>query len=619
MFKKNIEAIKIKNPTLAEKLEKINIETIKNVLVYQADSGDYIISYNNTLMHNTEDPVREAKSVWYKAIKSEFHKNDIQIIFGLGMGYLLKRAYLNSTSKIYIIEPFIELLRFVLEYVDFSQEFQDDRIFITDNLTELTKKIQNEYLNGDKIEFLFLNSYIKLSQQMLVELTNQVLNICESKSVDQNTIFNQCKLWTQNSILNISSFANARPHSYLANKFSNKTALIISAGPSLAENIEKIKQNRDKFVIIAVCSIYKYLLKNNITPDFITFADSRFLVEHVRGEEESLKNMNIVINSRADNYIFEQEAKSKFVAFSSTDDISSWIQKSMNADIKLDKSGGTVSILSYYFAKSLGCNPIVFTGLDLAFINNKVYANGMEMEVNQNGTLKIPAESVKKVSYVKSANGEMVPTRDDYLAFVRQFNEIFTEEEQDERIINTSLSGAYIKGMDYMSFDEMLDTIDSSEIDVNKEISAIIKSTKTGWKQANSLLIKQAKIEYENIKKFDLEANNTYQKLQELCELFEMHKDKMGTIDSKIEELKHPLNSIRTMAVNNSFLSSYLQCELLEYTRNYRTNLLLSIDDIKNNMQVEMKFVKVVCSATENINNWFEQLFNNIENACCFK
>jgi len=56
MFQKNLEAIRLKNPDLASKLEKISLDSIKNIGVMRAESNDLILSYNNTPLHNLIDP-----------------------------------------------------------------------------------------------------------------------------------------------------------------------------------------------------------------------------------------------------------------------------------------------------------------------------------------------------------------------------------------------------------------------------------------------------------------------------------------------------------------------------------------------------------------------------------
>mgnify|MGYP003300892789 CR=1 FL=1 len=52
-------------------------------------------------------------------------------------------------------------------------------------------------------------------------------------------------------------------------KNKDKTALVISAGPTLDRNIETIKKYRDNVVIFTVGTALKTLIKNDIKPDLI--------------------------------------------------------------------------------------------------------------------------------------------------------------------------------------------------------------------------------------------------------------------------------------------------------------------------------------------------------------
>ena len=305
MFQKNLKALKQNNPELADRIEKIDMKSITNISVLNSESKNLIISYNGVNLHSSVDPLKEANAVWERSVKSDLGKNDIQVLFGMGLGYLFKRAYVNAKSKIFILEQFIEILRFTLEYVDFSNELADSRVFITDNVDEMLAKIEAEFLSGDRIEFLFIDSYAALSINTLTKLTQKTLEICESKTADQNTIFFNCKLWTKNFILNMSKFNNSRPVCELRDLFKNKPALIVSAGPSLAQNIENIKKNKDKFIIIAVVPAFKILIQAGIIPDFVTFADPNYLDCLIKGYEKYLSTTNMVL---------KPELKARFLA-----------------------------------------------------------------------------------------------------------------------------------------------------------------------------------------------------------------------------------------------------------------------------------------------------------------
>lgn len=599
MFQKNLEAIKLKNPDLSAKLEKINLADIKSIEVTIAENKDYNINYNSTALHNPIDPVREAKTTWYKAVKTELKKNDIQVVFGLGLGYLFKRAYVNSCSKIFIIEPFIEILRFVLEYVDLSKEFAENRVFITDNPEELLKKIHAEFLSGDKIEYLFLNSYLFLSKDLLIDLTQKTLKICESKCMDQNTIINQCKLWVENFVLNMQYFPESKPIGFFKEVFAKKTALIVSAGPSLNQNLAKIKENRNKFIIIAVPSVLKILINAEIIPDFAVFADSKHMLKHISGIENYLSKINLVINSRAENKIFQQDFKSKLIYFSETDALSGWIKNIVGEEIGVYKSGGTVAILAYYFAKALGCDPIIFTGLDLAFIDNKIYADGHELIVNSDGFVEVWQEDKKdyvskKLMTVKGYNGEMLPTRDDYALFIRHFNEIFTQEYNPARIINTSVSGAYIEGMEYVEFNNIVENLSSQNLNTDEIIQDILNKASAKWLDSNNSIyygLKNQAVKIRNIEKL---SKNISEELKEICDLFEEKDKKIDLIQNKAENIKDLMSDVRDEVIKNAFLSVYMQNEVWQYAKNYKTSILPSMDDINHNIKIEYDFFAIV-------------------------
>lgn len=612
MFEKNIEAIRSKNAELAAKLEKLDVDKISNVEVFEAESKDLIISYNDVPLHNTIDPIRESRTTWNKTIKSELRKHDVQVVFGLGLGYLFKRAYVSANSKVLIYEPFLNVLRFVIEHVDFSNEFLDERVYITDNLNDLLEKIQSTFLSGDKLEFLFLNSYVALAKDDLLSLTGKAVELCESKGVDQNTIFNLCKLWTNNSVRNIPYLQNSNSLKTLEDKFIGKPALIISAGPSLAENLEKIKANKDKFITIAVDAALRVLTNAGIIPDFVCYADADHLWTKIDGLEEFISKTNVVAELRADNRIYNKQAKQRFVYFSETDAIAQWLSRDTELKpFNLNKSGGTVSILCYHLAKLLGCKSIAFVGLDLAFVDNKMYANGESLKVSEDGNVELgyPLSSPKKVKYVKGLNGDMIPSRDDYAAFIRQFEDIF-ENETHVELINLSKSGALIKGMKSEDFDEFASKL-AGNVNVEQVIKESVSISKANWKKFTESLFEKLNAQNDVINGIGISSTELKSELEVICELFEEKEQKLNLLQSKVEQIKDKLNNIRNSVIGNPFLSYYLQAEIWHYTQNYKTSIMPSIEDVKHNMNVELEFVKIVEKSTKQLT---EQINESLKN-----
>lgn len=586
MFQKNIEALKMNNPGLAEKLENINIDSVSGIEAFQAESKDLILTYNGVPLHSPIDPIREAKTVWNRTVKSPLKKNDIQLVFGLGLGYLFKRACVSADSKIFVIEPNLEIIRFVTEHVDFSAEFSEKRVYITDNVKDLYEKLYEQYLSGDRIEFLFLNHYASSNSEILANITSKTFEIIESRGSDKNTILNLSKIWTENFIKNIADFPEARPLGYSEGNFSDKTALIISPGSSLSEDIEKIKNNSDKFVTIAVGKAFRQLVKAGIIPDFTVFADAKGCAEQIKGVEDFIEKTHLVMLSKSDNYVYGLKSKSKTVSFLENDAFSKLFKNSEIENPGFYKSGSSVSIISYYFAKALGFEQIIFSGLDLAFIDNKMYADGSVFETNEAGKLK---NLNKKIVYIKDREGNDLPTRDDYALFVRQFSEILTEELNLAKIINTSLNGAYINGMEYKSFSETVATLSEVKPDVDKIISETYTETKENWDSALRIVNSELIVIKNELKEIGEQSGTIYEEFNKICTELE-NTGNISCGSDNYDNLNNSVIDTRQKLINNMMLSTYMQDEIWKYTRNYITKSIPGKNDIIMNFNLDRDF-----------------------------
>jgi len=588
MFHKNIEALRVKNPALAEKLEKIDLESITDIVVVEAESKDLIIGYRELALHSTFDPIREANAIWNKSIKSALNKNDIQIIFGLGLGYLFKRAYINSDSKIFIIEPIIEVLRFVLEHVDFSAELSDKRVYLSDNIEDLLNKLKQEYLKGDKAEFLLLPAYAQLEQNCLVALTTNVLKIMEEKSSDVNTIFRLAHYWAKNFVDSLPGFFEFRPLGFLQDAFADKTALIAAAGPGLADNIEKIKKNRDKFVLIAVGKALKTFAENDIVPDFVTFADAVNLKQQIQGFESLLEKTNIIMTSKTDSQISTLKAKNKILYLAQNDVFNSLFSKYSSQYPGSFQSASSVSIINYFVAKALGFRTVVYVGLDLAFPDNKIYFTGESLKTDEKGYIYVDGigKTLKKVEFVKDKDGNDIPSRDDYVLFIRQFEDILANDSSLSKVINTSLKGAYIKGMDYVDFDSFVEKLDGQKINTDTVLSEIFKNTEKPWTDCMKKVISEV---YANVPAIKEIYEKALQAQHEIAGqlMYMQNESGMNPDLGKYNELKTELNGIRSAIIKNMIFQYSMQGELWVYTKDYKTENLNARESIIHNLKVE--------------------------------
>lgn len=444
MFEKNINAID--NIALKRRLEKISpIESRIGISYCITPSNDYILLKDEHPTDDLNNPREAIRTMIEKNIKQQLNSNDTIITFGVGLGYLLDEVFNKFPSKIYVYEPDINLLHFVLNNVDISEHLASGRVYITNDIDELTAKLSSSFLTKDKLEILYLQNYAVIKNTELLLLTQKVLDTCKSKIIDVNTITKFSKQWLVNSIFNIAKIQEQNTYllSDLENKFQGQTALIAAAGPSLNENIDYIKANRNKFVIFAVNKVAKFLIQNEIKPDFVVCLDANFTNKTLLEIDSFLSECNCIMDIRTDYNVMNRSFKKFFINFSENDTL---VKKLgiHNSFMKHFETGGSASTFALISAIKLGFSKILLSGVDLAFKENVIYSDGQVMERISQEEIMIDKEK-KNIVQVKSVNNTPVYTREDYQAFIHHFAMLIKDLGYTE-IYNTSSFGADIMG-----------------------------------------------------------------------------------------------------------------------------------------------------------------------------
>lgn len=578
MFKENIELLEKVNKLLAEKIKNIPIEKAsENIGAVKNEQGEYLLVQNQKYVDDTPSPVEAAKEIYEESIKNAVTRHDFIIIFGLGLGNLLDYTHEKSVSNLILYEPDLNILRFTFEYVDLSRYFTDKRIYITDTIQDCTRYIENKYLLDDKIEFVYIKNYLMQHSSEFAVLTERIYEVCNSKIIDMNTTKKMSKYWVRNEIYNASSKKFHYPVSILKNKFKDKTALILGAGPSLKDNIEEIKKHRDKFVIFAVHRTLKTLVENGITPDFCVIVDAKWLRYYLSPENDFLKDINLIADIKADNYIQELPFKNLFMYYSQNNIIGEKLFSKISDKIELLEIGGTSTICAYNCAKYLGFSTLIFAGIDLAFKNDTVYCDGQIAAANNQTSVKIQ-NVLREITKVKSVTGEYIPTRADYASFIKQFEMYFARDKVSD-IYNVTSFGAFISGMTYKPFEEIILIINNDISDTNE----IIEKSK----EENAQLPK--KIESITQQILTEEKNKIKPIVDLINEWFEMYSQHPSFFDYA--------TNIITKITSTMILQDCLQIELIKFSK------LVVSKNIEEKKQFLLELFDVILKYYKNLDN----------------
>ena len=481
IFSKNINALAAKNPELAEKLRAyIPLE----VPQLAQSVGGYNIQYRGRFIHNPQNPLGEAKEVFSYAENSPVA---IHLVYGLGLGYLFQVASLNSKGTVILYEPDLNILWLALTLVDFSADFMKENIFVCSEYVEVQEAIYKKSGMKNSPQMLSLPSQREFNPSEFEGLVKNLKDLIGSFSLDLKYTKEKFYPSLKMLIQNIPNLFDELPLNRFKDSYKGKTAVVVSAGPTLDRNIETLKKYRDNYVLFTVGTAVKTLAAHDIKPDVLCIIETYNSSRQTEGLD--LSGVNFVTEPYSNPALRNFKFKQRFSHISANTPINHLWAEVCGEDIEEYWSKGTVSYTALNCARILGCSKIILVGQDLAYIEGQCYSKDSAYkdlccEYNpETNRWEIRAKDFEKFSsaispstdaevraktaktrlerlnsslyYVKGIKGDMLPTESVYAAFVAPLSE-FAQHFNDRMYINTSLVGAQIDGFENMPLEDAL-------------------------------------------------------------------------------------------------------------------------------------------------------------------
>lgn len=478
IFQKNISALAVKNHKLALKLESY----IPTDVPQLAQTNGYNLLYKDKLIHNPQNPLGEAQEIF------SYAKNEpvsIHLVYGLGLGYLFQVTALNSKGAVILYEPDLNILKIVLTLVDFSADFLKPNVFICNDYDEVSLAIHQKSGMQNVPEMLTLPT--QMQTEGFEELVTRLRGTIGTYNLDLK--YTKEKFYPSLKMLlkNMQNLFEETPLVHFKDVYKGKTAVVVSAGPTLDRNIETLKKFRDKYILFAVGTALKTLSANGITPDFLSIIETFDSSKQLEGID--LKEVYFITEPYSNPNLRKFEFKRRFSHIASNVPINQFWAEICGENIDEYFSKGTVSYTVLNSARILGCSKIILVGQDLAYIGGQCYSKdsaykdlvceknlesgkyeimARDFEAFANALSNSPDVEKRKqaahrrltnlnnsLHYVKGITGEMIPTEAVYAAFVAPLQE-FANEFNDRKYINTSLIGAQLDGFENMTLEDAL-------------------------------------------------------------------------------------------------------------------------------------------------------------------
>jgi hypothetical protein len=173
----------------------------------------------------------------------------------------------------------------------------------------------------------------------------------------------------------------AIPGSYLGNqffgKFQNVPAIICGAGPSLAKNISLLGRLLDHAVVFAGGSALNALNAHFFHPHFGAGIDPNPM-QYERMISNQAFEVPFFYRNRLYHDAFRMiRGPRLYITGSGGYDIADYFEEKFKIKAGFLDEGHNVVNFCLEIANAMGCNPIIFVGMDLAFTGMKAYAPGI--------------------------------------------------------------------------------------------------------------------------------------------------------------------------------------------------------------------------------------------------
>jgi hypothetical protein len=399
--------------------------------------------------------------------------------------------------------------------------------FFEDDLSNLRSffrtKIANDLLKNEKVSFHFFSKTDQLIEQITPDIRTKKIKVITfanetthflflKKEILQHSLIsyfaNHDRIYSYKIFKNFYSNLDRLKFSFLVNKFKNKfkdkPAIVLGAGPSLKYSFEILKRLQNKALFIAGGSAITCLSKMNILPHLGVIIDPNF-DEYERMKESNSFEIPMIYSTRVNSGVFKTfngppgYLKAEICGFFEV-----WLDEELKISYKSLPANNlvkalTVTTVSLMIARLLGCNPIILDGIDLAYSQNQRYS----IDIIKNNKLN-ENEGFHNENYLfKDKNNKEVYTNL-FWEIEKEWIASFASENKNIKFFNSTKDGLKIDGINDLALCEVEKTYLKDQFDYKSYIHFLIQNNmiKNAQKKDFSLMKSSLIKSFERCEKY---------------------------------------------------------------------------------------------------------------------
>lgn len=511
-----------------------------DVNLFDGKDLNYIISNNeskcylNSLEHKDNQINRMLEQI--------NEDTELLILFGFETGYLLENIFKfrPKIEHIIIIEPCLQLFKDVLAKKDITNFFKTNKsisIILNQTIEEAGRLISLIFQNCRKKKTAFVEqiTYRTIFGNMFEQIIELTRDNFISESVNLITAYYTLHLYSFNFMMNQKYDFIFAQSLFDELKKLNCPVIIVSAGPSLVNDMHKLHALKDKAFIVAVGTAIRILDTHGIKPHLRIAIDghpSECIFEGIDTEAVPL-----LYSQKISAVVLPNYHGMKYMMILDVDRISKYFYKDTGYNQTIARSGFSVANLALDLFLTLGYKKVILIGQDLCYKKEKLYAEGAR------GNNEV---DIKGPGFVRTRNGndEEIDTTLQFLGMRNMFEKIILQFPETT-VINATEGGLPIRGTVNMTLEQAVENLEVEPILAN--IHEVVLSKNEGRSYMLSKVRENYKKFIDEIESVLLVNNNRldYLKKYSKYESISNVKSKdLSDFESKLNEFYDELNKI---------------------------------------------------------------------------
>lgn len=544
-FQSNLDALMIKNPSLASKLKN----TLANEK-YEIFIGEDIANYNILDKHNQvalfeTQPLDETIKRLNELKDCAYYP--YLYFYGIGNGVLYKLLLANELlRRLVIIEPELEMMFIAMHFLDFAEEILSGKLVLCESLDDqgivalfeqdkhskfyvksYMLEIFNPYYERYRDDFFRINqSFIKAIEHLVIAVGNDA----------QDAI-----IGIKHHIANLPSTLKTPTLITLVHELKHRdTAIIIATGPSLHKQLPLLKEIAPFAVLLCIDASFPILYENGIKPDIVLSlerveATARFYEEMPREAFEGvIFEITSIVHPRLKRAI---EEKGGLIQYSYRPfGYTTYFEIHEYGYLGIGMSAANMAYELVVHSRFKRC---IIIGQDLAFGEDG--SSHSQGAIYGSDEIKPPE---KKIYVTKYGGGGEVESTQVWKMFLNFYERDIANTPYDLEVINATEGGARIHGCIEMPFIEAIKRISKEPkkpIELSYPSEQIQAKNLELFKQKCDLWLREGRKKQKKIERVFLKVAEFCDELETLNieqRLEKINYKKMDSLSHKIEEIK---------------------------------------------------------------------------------